>query len=580
MKTMTKTVCKRIMALFTATSLSMCIFSGCSKKKEDNTENNTTITSITTTVPSVPTTTVSEETTVISEQVENGEIDDIYSMVCSFANYELSNAGFTVGNGVAYTEDDRYTALGLYYYDDNIKLFETKNDDVHPVGFVEIVDENADFFQADEIEDLIYVDAVDESDNNTEMLCLYNYADIGSSHFVYQHKYVTFYQETSMRIVYTAEDIDCDDVYDFDGYDISLGSIFDYDNNQYIYDESLFVGEDNYVTHTSVGLFDDPDYARIEQELADFSNNQLQAGCTIEELSIVYISPENIQTYLDSEEEDTFFGYSVSDITAAFGENTALEYKNGKFEEASFVQSTPEEYDWKGFLAKVGIGTGLSVGVVVVTAVVAPELIKVSIPMTILLTVKDPSLLSVLPSIKVLVQETGNNLLKGKSLKDAILGSTGKALDAFSDSYILMSMLCNIKPVAKLIQYKAVGAEAANSMSTQYLRQKAVNKAWEKEVKAIQAGKSNYNWTDSQKAELLANGKVEGYDGHHIKTVKELEDTVSKWLIGDSDDIVFLSESEHLYVHGGNTQNATDMVRLLKLHPWVIERMPKLLIAS
>ena len=107
-------------------------------------------------------------------------------------------------------------------------------------------------------------------------------------------------------------------------------------------------------------------------------------------------------------------------------------------------------------------------------------------------------------------------------------------------------------------------------------RSKAVRDAWKKEVEAVKNGTSKYKWTKAQKEELLNTGKIEGYDGHHIRTVKELIGTAQEKLIESADDIVFLSEKDHLYVHAGNTQNPTDLNRLVELVPWIVERFETL----
>ncbi len=105
------------------------------------------------------------------------------------------------------------------------------------------------------------------------------------------------------------------------------------------------------------------------------------------------------------------------------------------------------------------------------------------------------------------------------------------------------------------------------------LRNKAVDKAWEIEKNAVKTGTSRYNWTIKQKLEILKNGKVAGYEGHHIKTVKELEGTAKEFLIADPNNIVFITKKQHLLLHGGNTQNPTNIKTLLKLVPWADKRL-------
>lgn len=59
-------------------------------------------------------------------------------------------------------------------------------------------------------------------------------------------------------------------------------------------------------------------------------------------------------------------------------------------------------------------------------------------------------------------------------------------------------------------------------------------------------------WTELEKVELLKTGKVKGYQGHHMKSVKGYPD-----LAGDPFNIQFLTRQEHLAAHFGNFRNIT-----------------------
>lgn len=100
--------------------------------------------------------------------------------------------------------------------------------------------------------------------------------------------------------------------------------------------------------------------------------------------------------------------------------------------------------------------------------------------------------------------------------------------------------------------------------------------AWKREAEAVKNGVSKYNWTSAEKTQLLKFGKIRGYEGHHIKTVKELAGTAKEYLISSADDIVFLTKQNHAYVHPGGFKNPTDINRLVELLPWVVERLPAL----
>ncbi|MCR5778297.1 MAG: serine/threonine-protein phosphatase, partial [Lachnospiraceae bacterium] len=138
----------------------------------------------------------------------------------------------------------------------------------------------------------------------------YSCESLGDNHFIFDGKYIIYYQLDNNTIKY--------DILDNlkENYNLSIGSLYDYDNNSYVYDEHLF---DNYVTHSGEELFSNKDYSELEKELKEISKQQEKNGYSVEELNIVYISPENIEAYLASNEEETFFGYSVDELENSLG---------------------------------------------------------------------------------------------------------------------------------------------------------------------------------------------------------------------------------------------------------------------
>ena len=88
-------------------------------------------------------------------------------------------------------------------------------------------------------------------------------------------------------------------------------------------------------------------------------------------------------------------------------------------------------------------------------------------------------------------------------------------------------------------------------------RQKAVRQAWKEEKQRVLAGKGTRQWTKSEKKELITRGSVSGYDGHHMKSVSKYPQ-----FAGDSKNIQFLTEKEHLYgAHQGSYHNKTKIDR-------------------
>lgn len=365
----------------------------------------------------------------INSEIESGVVDSIYSLVSSAVTKDLEEDGFSCGIGVATTVDnDNYSGLGIYYSSPEFQIFDSASG-IECVGFVEVVSSDVKTYSPDKEESVIVVNDINEimvapaTDDETQKICTYNYENIGSYHFVYQNKYVIYYQETAMRVVYHILDNQKEN------YDLSLGSLYDYDNKQYIYDESIF-GE--YKNHSAIELFGQEDYAKLESELQVLSAQQLANGYEVLEFNIVYISPESIQAYLSSEEEDTFFGYNVDELTAAFGLGTALTYNGTTFERSTII---PEEegYNWKSFLIKMGIGCGI----ILVGAILAPVTGGASFGCALLTISKVAVTYALTSAIGTLAIETVSGLIQGKTIEDSLKDATHKGLDSFANGFMI-----------------------------------------------------------------------------------------------------------------------------------------------
>lgn len=365
----------------------------------------------------------------IDSEIEAGIIDNIYSLVSSAVTKDLEEDGFSCGIGVATTvESDHYSGLGIYYSSPEFQIFDAASG-IECVGFVEVVSAGVQTYSPDTEESIIVVNDINEievtndTDDETQKICTYNYENIGSYHFVYQDKYVIYYQETAMRVVYRILDNQKEN------YDLSLGSLYDYDNKQYLYDESIF-GE--YKSHSAVELFGEEDYTKLESELQVLSEEQLANGYEVLEFNIVYISSESIQAYLSSEEEDTFFGYNVDELTAAFGFGTALTYNGTTFEKSTII-SKEEGYNWKSFLIKMGIGCGI----ILVGAILSPVTGGASFGCALLTISKVAVSYALTSAIGTLAIETVSGLIQGKTIEDALKGATHKGLDAFANGFMI-----------------------------------------------------------------------------------------------------------------------------------------------
>jgi len=98
------------------------------------------------------------------------------------------------------------------------------------------------------------------------------------------------------------------------------------------------------------------------------------------------------------------------------------------------------------------------------------------------------------------------------------------------------------------------GGKVAEGASKAADRQAAVRQAWKQEKELVQeTGRGTRPWTRQEKKELLENGKVKGYEGHHINNVKDHVE-----LARNPENIKFVKgRTEHLEEHGGNFKNET-----------------------
>lgn len=374
----------------------------------------------------------------INDGLADGTISDVYSLVCSAVTQDLMSAGFTCGTGVASTaEKNDFSSIGLYYYDPKDKFYE--EDDLRAVGFVEILAKGKKAYSHGNDNDTIVVMDVNDLESDVYNVYSYNYENIGTYHFIYKNRYVTYYQESDVTVRYTVQDNVRAN------YDLTLGSLYDYDNSLYVYDESIF-GE--YKTHSGVELFGEKDYAQLEKQLQAVSKQQEENGYSVNEYNIVYISPESIQAYLTSEEKDTFFGYNVDELTAQFGLGTALTYTENGFVKSTVIEPTDNDYNWKSFLIKCGIGCGI----ILVGAILTPLTGGASFGCALLTITKIALSTAITQGLGTLVIQTVVGLIEGKDLSSAIKDATYAGLDAFANGFMIGAAIGSVGVVSGVIK--------------------------------------------------------------------------------------------------------------------------------
>lgn len=389
----------------------------------------------------------------------NSENASITSMVYSAVSCDLQNKGFDVQSCIAAAIDANYESLGLGYYNPDFQLFDNK--DYASVGFLTVVSTDEEVIPMPEDSEYIAVEPIDGVFDDGDALyhiMSYSCEDISSGHFIFENKYVIYYQQDSTTVRF--------EVYENrrENYNLSLGSLYDFDNEIFIYDADLF---DGYETHSAIELFSEEDYAQLEEELRLLSEKQEENGYIIEELNIVYISPESIEAYLASGEEDTFFGYSVSELERSLGKGTALVYTENGFEEAKYFETNPSDYNWKSFLTKVGIGCGI----ILIGAVLTPVTGGTSFSCALITISKVAVTSAMVQTLGTLTVGVASGMMDGRSFMDSLKGATFDGLDAFSNGFAIGAVIgsvgvCSglIKPTACFVAGTMVAVPAASGI--------------------------------------------------------------------------------------------------------------------
>ena len=75
-------------------------------------------------------------------------------------------------------------------------------------------------------------------------------------------------------------------------------------------------------------------------------------------------------------------------------------------------------------------------------------------------------------------------------------------------------------------------------------RSKGVREAWKNEKALVEQGRGTREWSKTQQTQLMQTNRVEGYDGHHMKSVSTYPQHAA-----NPDNIQFLSKQEHIELH-------------------------------
>lgn len=424
---------KRILAIVLVVSLLASMMSACTKEPASSADSSTT--------PDVTLTIVDEPDNLPEkeETMKNEANGNIASLVCSAVNYDLQDKGYETEECIAFSSDNTYSAVGIGYQNPNLQFFSNSEYEAH--GFVTIIGPEDDYIAMPTTCEYVAVEPVDGAFDNGALynLVAYSCESLGYNHFVYENQYVIYYQldETTVRY----------ETYENkrENYDLSIGSLYDFDNDVFIYDASLF---DGYEGHSGVELFSETDYAALKDRLKAISDAQEQNGYYVEELNVVYISPESIMAYLESEEEDTFFGYSVAELESSIGAGTALVYTENGFETANYFEENSGGYNWKSFLTKVGIGTGIILVGAILTPITGGASFGCALVTISTITVSA----AFVEGVGTLAIETAYGLIQGKDFKEALRDASYASLDAFANTFLITAAITTVGVTSGIIK--------------------------------------------------------------------------------------------------------------------------------
>lgn len=247
-------------------------------------------------------------------EIPSGVSNDVASKVYSSIAVELMSGGYDVFNAIKVTSDGSEYGLGYTDYKESYSSEEYSKTFLSS-GFISFASEENKVLN----DDLTFINYIDEQgneiyDDNYSFIYTYNESSIKKGHFILDGKYIKYEVNDGYLKIDELESIK-------DNYDLSIGSIYNYDHNEYEY---IPFDEIDSSPDSIEPLIVHLDSEEIKNELENVIKKQNDEGNTIEGIYISYISNDVLQSYINKETHiDSLNGFRFEDLDS-------IEYDNEK----------------------------------------------------------------------------------------------------------------------------------------------------------------------------------------------------------------------------------------------------------
>ncbi len=271
-----------------------------------------------------------------------------------------------------------------------------------------------------------------ENENAEELVFAINYyLGLEKEHFIFDNTYIQIHNYSNYCVQYSTYENNKKN------YDLSIGSIYNYDTNEYRYISNV---GDEYHTFDGVSLIEKIDYEAIKKECEDIIKTQEANGYSVENFTVLYIAPEYIEEALAT--ETLINGIPLSEILSVENEDTYVEITGtGQY-------TTHEQFNWKKLVAKIGIG----IGIIIIGAAIAPLTGGSSFWCAAAMITKTAITTGLISAGVTLFSRTISGVIKGQSFIDSLKSAAIQSVYAFADGFVTGAVMGAITVGSGLVQ--------------------------------------------------------------------------------------------------------------------------------